>query len=464
MTIGPVQSIPRRGRVSPARARAPQAREGFGAGLVVPRAAAWCVSFTVFMSISRIHQHIQIMGRLRFPMLFAAAALILMYQSRHMWKPNDLKKHWMPKVIAGMAVIAIIGVPFSISNGRSFHFLADSWLRTLLTAVMVWAIARTPRGQLFVGRLLFLSGFTAIALALVVGRHDSEGRLSGGYTYDPNDLAVVAVMTLPLAAWCIMQKGKWRILGIGAVPMILYASIKSGSRGGFLALSACIIGFAWLMMAPGGARLRKVGIAALVLAVLAVPLIPSSFIARLSTIGDDSDYNVTSQTGRKEVWKRGIGYAVTHPIFGVGIANFDLAEGMLSEVSRERSAAGKGFKWGAAHNMYIQVSAEVGLIGGALFIVLILRSIFDLLIRRPRQSADPGLPRFVGLSLLALGVGGFFLSLAYYDIVYDFLALGLATLMPVLTQGALQARPAALRRGRGGRAAAVPGRLPQPPR
>src|SRR5204863_417492 len=83
------------------------------------------------------------------------------------------------------------------------------------------------------------------------------------------------------------------------------------------------------------------------------------------------DYNWQSQEGRREIWFRGLGYMLDHPLVGIGINNFERAEGTISDKAR-RSFAGDPIRWTAPHNSFVQVGAELGFPGLILWSSLII--------------------------------------------------------------------------------------------
>ena len=78
---------------------------------------------------------------------------------------------------------------------------------------------------------------------------------------------------------------------------------------------------------------------------------------------------------------------LANPLFGVGPEQFPAAEGTLSPFA-ERQQFGIGVRWNAAHNSFIQIGAELGLPGLALFIAIIA-SAFAALRRAGRADATP---------------------------------------------------------------------------
>jgi hypothetical protein len=81
----------------------------------------------------------------------------------------------------------------------------------------------------------------------------------------------------------------------------------------------------------------------------------------------DQDYNVTAHSGRIEIGKRGLKIMAENPIFVVGINGFTIAEGL--------SHKDVGGKWSTAHNSFIQIGAELGVMGLFLFCYIIWTSL-----------------------------------------------------------------------------------------
>src|SRR5262249_37964199 len=137
------------------------------------------------------------------------------------------------------------------------------------------------------------------------------------------------------------------------------------------------------------------------------------------------------ETGRLHIWERGIGYMVSHPIFGVGAANFQSAEGMLSPLAA-RQQYGFGVMWNAAHNSYVQTGAELGFPGLMLFAGVIVTTLYRL--RKWGRRAVPGKALHVSQALTAsvigFAVGAFFLSLAYHELLYTLVAFAAGLTKP----------------------------------
>jgi O-antigen ligase len=272
------------------------------------------------------------------------------------------------------------------------------------------------------------SGLAAVMLTRILGRQDSSGRLSGAYTYDPNDIALIAVVTLPLVIWWILEsRGIIRVLLLVSLPLMLDTIFKTDSRSGALGLAAVVLGL-FLTLRRRGMPKRVAWMPKAIVAagVVTVIMLPADYRARLSSISSEDDYNRYSKTGRIEIWKRGMRYALANPVFGVGIDNFNTAEGHLSGLREP----GRGFKWSTAHNSFVLVFAELGIPAGLLYIGLILQSIRTLSFGRIRGPPDAALfEALVGICWMGFVVSGFFLSFSYYDIVYVLFGLTAAVML-----------------------------------
>ena len=154
-------------------------------------------------------------------------------------------------------------------------------------------------------------------------------------------------------------------------------------------------------------------------ALVAVTLLTTAsdqYWQQMSTITSDTDYNHTSETGRLQIWHRGIGYMLDNPILGVGPGNFATAEGTLSPLA-ERQMWGIGVRWNAPHNSFVQIAAELGVPGLALYLAVIVSAF-----RALRRATTPLTPALTA-SLLGFVVGSFFLSLSYSEMLYTLVAL-----------------------------------------
>jgi O-antigen ligase len=320
-----------------------------------------------------------------------------------------------------------LSVSGALVASASFDLLFDNFIKTVL---MCLVMAAAIRGIRDVERLAAAYLVAAAVYALVVITRFDLGagdawRLGHLYYYDANDFATFVVTALPLGLYFLHdgRRTVTRVLGGLALAILTVAFVRTGSRGGFLALLAVVT---FVVVRYTGIALRWRVCATALIVVIVLGTASDQYWRQMSTIVSDTDYNHTEESGRMQIWRRGIGYMLDDPLFGVGPGNFQSAEGMLSPFAA-RQQFGIGVRWNAAHNTYIQAGAELGIPGLAMFIGMIA-STFRSLSRAKRLAVPPD-PAHLSLvhalmaALIGLVVGAFFLSFAYSELLYTLVAI-----------------------------------------
>lgn len=379
-------------------------------------------------AVARLHQLFPVLGLIR-PATVTGFFAVALYASnlggvRHprlLVVPATRRLLWL---LGWMA----LAVPGALVPGASFDLLFDNFIKTVLMCFVIAGSVRTVRD---VERLamVYLAGATIYA-AVVIFRFDlgsgEAWRLGRLYYYDANDLATFAVTAMPLGLY-VVHSGRTtvaRILGAAALTVLTLAFVRTGSRGGFVAL---IVVAAYVMWRSRSIAIRWRFAAAALVALVVAGSASDQYWKQMSTIASDADYNRIDESGRMQIWERGLGYMLENPVFGVGAGNFQAAEGLLSPFA-DRQQMGVGVRWNAAHNSFIQVGAELG-IPGLLFFVGVIAGAFRAL-RTERQwpasdsvVGQPALTQALSGSLIGFVAGAFFLSLAYSEMFYTLVAL-----------------------------------------
>jgi O-antigen ligase len=122
-----------------------------------------------------------------------------------------------------------------------------------------------------------------------------------------------------------------------------------------------------------------------IVALVVVGTASEQYWTQMGTILSDADYNRTDESGRMQIWRRGIGYMFQNPVFGVGRGNFQAAEGMLSVLRRPSAAGGLVFGGTLRTTAIYRSGAELGIPGLVIFIGMIA-STFAMLRRVNRSS------------------------------------------------------------------------------
>jgi O-antigen ligase len=245
--------------------------------------------------------------------------------------------------------------------------------------------------------------------------------------YDRNDFALVLNVALPMGLfWAFSAPSATaRKLFWGVVLAFGTCIMMGQSRGGFVTLAVTAL---FTVVSVKGLQLRY-RILPPILIALGLLLLPAEVQERLSTIlNPTEDYNFNDEQGRIEIWKRGLGYVADHKLLGVGWDNFPVAEGTLSANAQSFGYARNT----AVHNSFLQVAAETGIPGLALWAGMIFVTMWRLFrlrmrLRRKAQSeqwrdyqlcAD-----FLLVSLIGFCIGAQFLTMAYFPIIFGQVAL-----------------------------------------
>jgi len=404
----------------------------------VPRVSTWdsllvCVAVYLATSVGRIHQLFPVLGLFKPALLATALGTGLYLLQQHGQRNIGRLNIRTTTFLLAFVVWAALSIPFALNQGVAFN----SWINFIRTILMALIIAGSVRDARDLSRLMLVyCASTVVYTAVVISRFQLGGgdnwRLGRLFFYDANDMATLIASAMPLALYFLLGQRRLpvRLLALLGLGILGVGLIRSGSRGGFIALLAVAM-FVLLGFTTISARARLMGL----VGVLAIVFGAASdrYWEQMQTIfNPHEDYNLTSDEGRLKVWKRGLDYMIVHPVAGVGEENFPVAEGTNSSFV-ERVERGHGVRWGAAHNTFVQVGAELGIPGLALFIGLLVTA-FRSMRRVARRSIRAGpagadlsrLAQTLMAALIGFVVGSFFLSLAYMDMLYTLLAFTIA--------------------------------------
>jgi len=382
------------------------------------------IGWMLFAYIWRIQDVLPILGKIQLPLLVAGLSLAFFVSSRHRLRSVKLIRTRLFYLAVILFAIMLIGVPMSLWPARSLSFAVKSQSENVVLMCLVAASVRSMRdiewfAKINVYGALFFAGI--VSLFFSVGQ---DGRLGNLVYYDANDFALVMVVTIPFTLFFLRAGNarRGRLIGLITLGFILLGIVKSGSRGGFIALVAMMM----YILIRYKAIPKKVRMSIAVAGVGLIAVLGSDkYWTQISTIANpEGDYNWTDPVGRKAVWERGIGYVEHNPIFGVGLRAFPIAEGE-SDLARSLSAQGHGFKWSVAHNSFLETAAELGLPGFIVFVSFFVVSLRMLSEVRPGRRYGPWVTqRELAVSQMLIGsfigfiIAGVFVSAEYFSYLY----------------------------------------------
>lgn len=391
----------------------------------------------LLFTIGRLHSYFAPLAALRPALLATGVAIGYSILVPSATAGREMLRTTPARIVLALLFFVLGSALFGLSLGGSARYILDSYSKVIvLWLLLVISIRHVGDLRLLVwGYLLgaaVLTYMSVFVYELNSSAFSATARLDDSQThmYDPNDIGVILMSALPLAVLAIStSRLRGKLVAIALVLGIGAAVARSGSRGGFVGL--LVVGVGLLFLIRGVSLPRRLVTLVLVSATLAVAA-PDGYWDQMKTIVTPTeDYNWSSTNGRREIAKRGFGYMMSYPVFGVGIANFGRAECTTSELSRF-SAPGT-LICAAPHNSYLQAGAETGFAGLALWTAMVFGNIVGLLrLRRrlPRHwvHADPdrrfiyNMTTYLAVALLGFGATSLFVSFAWLDPIYILVA------------------------------------------
>ncbi len=302
-------------------------------------------------------------------------------------------------------------VPFSYWPSSSLSLLVTSYIpRSVLLYFGITAFVMDVAAVRFFFLMMTINGLLLMMNCALWGSADDNGRFSlGGSSYyeNANDLALALTSVVGFFLYLLVQKNVGKLL-LGAVAFLadIFFLLKTGSRGGFVAMAA-VIGVSLLF----SARFRSRLLAILVVIPLLVAAIPNDMLHRVTYIfadptsasvkTDADEVAVDSQIERADLFWKSVNMMVEHPLLGVGMGEFIDAV-YVNDVSKHTHSPALG-----THNSYTQVGAEAGFPGLIVYLMIVFAGIrMNYLIFR-RTLNDERLAFFppAALCLLTSSVG-----------------------------------------------------------
>lgn len=288
------------------------------------------------------------------------------------------------RLIIGVVLFMLwltISIAWAQQPGTGASEVAFWWLGAL-AFLIVMTTATTARSIGLIALAFVVGATVAAVIGLASGGLSTaadgvaqtnqtvvNGRLTGGGG-DPNLQAAgfIAAMFLVIGLFNVYRRRAARIGLIGAFGLITIAFFATQSRGGLLALGVSTVSTVALFP---GQRHRLLGfvVIGLVTAGIAVTASPGS-LSRITDLGGGT-------SGRSDIWAVATKVFEQHPLIGVGINNFPVVEPRYAllhkNVTRVQYLTGSNPY--PAHNTYLQLLAETGIIGLAGFLAVLIGSL-----------------------------------------------------------------------------------------
>lgn len=261
---------------------------------------------------------------------------------------------WLTSLLQGIygaklfTYVMLLGLYWLVENYAT-DFRA---IQKILVALIAGALFSVPLGLI-----------QGIGMKTIVAGHEVV-RFAGGIK-DPNDYAGILVVSFGILIGFMTNNRNNKLkssLYIVLSCIILLATMTTYSRGGFIALVFVVL--VWLWSIGLKFRILLIGSAISGMALRVIALLPGlsqRFASILTPAGVDN---------RIDLWSRAIIWVLPrHPLLGVGAGRFPEALRTYAPIGRIN----------VAHNMFLSVAVESGLIALIPFMIAILPPFFTLL-------------------------------------------------------------------------------------
>jgi O-antigen ligase len=257
-----------------------------------------------------------------------------------------------------------------------------------LLILILWELYVKPEDLLSGLQAYVLGGFVSIASTFInfyQGRNISEFEYRYSATgVNAVDMAVLLILGLPLA-WhlfvlsrSIYKNPVLAFVNLSYLPLAIYAVILTGSRTSLFAVAPVAIYILLSSQIRPATKILAVTALAACLTVLSF-YVPQAVLERLGTVG--RSVRSADLGGRGDLWNKTLDVFEERPLLGSGTGTVPAIIG------------------GAAHNTFLSILAETGIVGALLFMT-ILAIVFVQALKMPTGYVG------VWLALLAVYIIG----------------------------------------------------------
>ena len=312
--------------------------------------------------------------------------------------------------LAVFAFSAAVGVGIAGDRGegmRVFSFFLTSFLFCIVIAGEITQERKLKKLLAFIYAGVVIAAAVAVAqrfmgvsvdpvLTDMSVNQGMPGRVYSVYE-NPNNYAEIIVLLFPAAAaWTAMLEEKYqRLCAMAGLALPLAALLMTYSRSGWIGFALAVVVFLFFCN-------KRVLPAFFLLALLAIPLLPQTVWNRILTIGSTAD---SSNMYRVLIWGDVLEMLGNHGLIGVGLGPDNFRPVFLKYATGTAAAAPH------AHMVYLEVWAEMGLLGIGSYLVYYFTTIRNAVIHLSQASKTVRLVLIAGVSSLA---GIAFVSAAEY--------------------------------------------------
>jgi len=268
-----------------------------------------------------------------------------------------------------------------------------TYAQALVMAWLIWQFTVTQSRQKALMQAYVLGAFLSVALAIISYLSGQEATYSryAAPGFNPNDFGFILCFGVPLS-WYLSITGRGWVGWVNRLylPAAIIAILLTASRTAFMMALLAMIVIPWTLSSLRSWEKVVAVCSVLVCIVLAWCFVPHYVWERLVTIPSE----VTQGTlgFRRNIWEAGFALVYAQPIVGAGAGTFTWVIAQVIGTETD------------AHNTFLAILADNGIIGLVLFCFIGISAFFLVLRMRP-------LERKVWLTLLGVwSLGAFFMT------------------------------------------------------
>lgn len=247
--------------------------------------------------------------------------------------------------------------------GKGMKVWADLWIWRLMPFVI---ITLSIKESCSAKKILACSllGITLGSMCLIYQGLSGDSRASGFFGH-PMTFAGYFCIYLPVLLVCFLEQriyGQWRWLAGGSFVLGVVALLFNATRGAWLALTIVLL-FILAYYLMKGNKLAMLCLALFIAAGAGLSQY-QPFVQRLATI---TDTKYQSNTERLLIWQSAYTMFKDHPVLGVGLGQYkdNYQKKYISPKAKEPYLS-------HAHNNFLQMLAENGIVGFVGFLTLLV--------------------------------------------------------------------------------------------
>ena len=418
--------------------------------IIKPNLGANILIIAIFVNLSYVLAKQGYPGGIE-PIVFMVAAALLV---RHLYAGQTLISHSRTFRIEFFLVLyfVVVAASFLVASDkqRAWEDILNLAKDIVIIYCILFAIQKSTHWKQAIGVIIItaaiLSAFSSYQFltnnyqqtffefaSITMSRVDGQTLTprAGGPVNAPNIWAQILVATSMLLMFRILyeRNALVKLAGVVMLGMILYTVLNAYSRAAYVVLVLDVI----LIMLVLKRHLNPlIAIGALGIMVIVLQLLPASYQDRIRTLSfftsETGIYEDSSFRGRSSEMLTGLRMFVSHPVLGVGVANY------RPNYQQYTQLVGLEFRAEARdpHSLYVQILAETGILGALAFVGLMLALLNGLnkaclaIEQAPHLAGWLPWMNAIRLAVISYLLTSFFMHNAYFRYFWILVAMALA--------------------------------------